>query len=99
MANKDTSRTEKSQANVKRNKNNSKKNKKKKNQSKYKKILKDTFLGILIAGLLCFVVGLGYVFAIIKSTEPLDVNAVLSLNEPSMLYDSNGKYIDNLPTQ
>ncbi|WP_288221127.1 transglycosylase domain-containing protein [uncultured Clostridium sp.] len=98
MANKDTSRTEKSQANVKKNKNNSKKNKKNKNQPKYKKILKGTFLGILIAGLLCFVVGLGYVFAIIKSTPPLDVNAVLSLNEPSMLYDSKGEYIDNLPT-
>jgi penicillin-binding protein 1A len=98
MAKKDTSRTEKSQANVKKNKNNSKKNKKK-NQPKYKKILKGTFLGILIAGLLCIVVGLGYVFAIIKSTDPLDVNAVLSLNEPSMLYDSNGEYIDNLPTE
>lgn len=98
MANKDTSKREKSQANVKKKKNNSKKNKKK-NQPKYKKILKGTFLGILIAGLLCFVVGLGYVFAIIKSTEPLDVNAVLNLNEPSMLYDSNGEYIDNLPTE
>lgn len=97
MANKDTSRTEKSQANVKNKKNNSKKNKKK-NQPKYKKILKGTFLGILIAGLLCFVVGLGYVFAIIKSTPELDVNAVLSLNEPSMLFDSEENYIDNLPT-
>ena len=77
MANKDTSRTEKSQANVKKNKNNGKKNKKK-NQPKYKKILKGTFLGILVALLLCFVVGLGYVFAIIKSTPELDVNAVLS---------------------
>ena len=76
-----------------------KNSKKKKNQPKYKKILKGTFLGILIAGLLCFVVGLGYVFAIIKSTEPLDVNAVLTLNEPSMIYDSEGQYIDNLPTQ
>lgn len=99
MANKDTSRTEKSQANVKDNKNNGKNSKKKKNQPKYKKILKGTFLGILIAGLLCFVVGLGYVFAIIKSTEPLDVNAVLTLNEPSMIYDSEGQYIDNLPTK
>ncbi|WP_291650415.1 PBP1A family penicillin-binding protein [Clostridium sp.] len=99
MANKDTSRTEKSQANVKKNKNNGKNSKNKKNQPKYKKILKGTFLGILIAGLLCFVVGLGYVFAIIKSTEPLDVNSVLALNEPSMLYDSEGQYIDNLPTQ
>lgn len=97
MANKDTSRTEKSQANVKKNKNNSKKNNKK-NQPKYKKILKGTLLGILIAGLLCFVVGIGYVFAIIKSTPELDVNAVLSLNEPSMLFDSEGTYIDNLPT-
>lgn len=99
MATKDTSRTEKSQANVKKNKNSGKNSKKKKNQPKYKKILKGTFLGILIAGLLCFVVGLGYVFAIIKSTEPLDVNAVLTLNEPSMIYDSEGQYIDNLPTQ
>ncbi|MGG7143404.1 transglycosylase domain-containing protein [Clostridium nigeriense] len=97
MAKKDTSKTEKSQATVKKKKNSSKKNKKK-NQPKYKKILKGTFLGILIAGLLCFVVGLGYVFAIIKSTDPLDVNKVLSLNEPSMIYDSNGDYIDNLPT-
>lgn len=97
MANKDTSRTEKSQANVKKNKNNSKKSKKK-NQPKYKKFLKGTFLGILIALLLCVVVGLGYVFAIIKSTEELDVNAVLSLNEPSMLFDNQGTYIDNLPT-
>lgn len=99
MATKDTSRTEKSQANVKKNKNSGKNSKNKKNQPKYKKILKGTFLGILIAGLLCFVVGLGYVFAIIKSTEPLDVNAVLTLNEPSMIYDSEGQYIDNLPTQ
>ncbi|VYU03545.1 peptidase [Clostridium tertium] len=102
MANKETSRSEKSQANVKKKTNNSKrnkKNKKDKNQPKYKKILKGTLLGILIAGLLCFVVGLGYIFAIIKSTDPLDVNAVLNLNEPSMLYDSEGNYIDNLPTE
>lgn len=99
MANKDTSRTEKSQANVKDNKNNGKNSKKKKNQPKYKKILKGTFLGILIAGLLCFVVGLGYVFAIIKSTPPLDVNAVLALNEPSMIYDNQEQYIDNIPTE
>lgn len=99
MANKDTSRTEKSQANVKDNKNNGKNSKKKKNQPKYKKILKGTFLGILIAGLLCFVVGLGYIFAIIKSTPTLDVNAVLALNEPSMIYDSQEQYIDNIPTE
>ena len=98
MANKDTSRKEKSQANVKNSSKKNKKNKKNKKQPKYKKILKGTFLTILIAGLLCFVVGLGYVFAIIKSTPPLDVNAVLSLNEPSMLFDSEGTYIDNLPT-
>ena len=96
MASKDNSKTNKSQATKK---NNSKNSKKKKKQPKYKKILKGTFLTVFIAFLLCFVVLAGYVFAIIKSTEPLDVNAVLNLNEPSMLYDDKGDFIDILPTE
>ena len=40
--------------------------------------------------LLCVVVLAGYIFAIIKSTPELDVNAVLSLSEPSALYDDEG---------
>ncbi|MGL5381505.1 transglycosylase domain-containing protein, partial [Clostridium sp.] len=98
MANKNTSKSEKSQAKTNSG-TTSKKTKKKNSKSKYKKFFKNTLLGILIAGLICFVVGLGYLFAIIKNTPPLDVNAVLNLSQPSMLYDSNGEYIDNLPTE
>lgn len=98
MASKDNSKMEKSQVTDTDNKSNKKSSKEKKNQSKYKKILKGTFISILIVGLLLFVVGLGYVFAIIKSTPPLDVNAVLTLNEPSMLFDNKGQYIDNTPS-
>ncbi|ATD55379.1 transglycosylase domain-containing protein [Clostridium chauvoei] len=92
MAKKDNSKLDKSQAKAKKNGN-------KKNQSKYKKFFKRFLLGILIATLLFSVVGLGYVFAIIKSAPPLDVNAILNLSQPSMLYDNKGQYIDNLPTE
>ncbi|WP_300384030.1 transglycosylase domain-containing protein [Clostridium sp.] len=99
MPNKETSRKEKSQANAKDgNSSNKSRKKSKEAKPKYKKILKGTFLTILITGLLVLVVGLGYVFALIKSTPPLDVNAVLSLNEPSMLFDDEGNFIDNIPT-
>ncbi len=40
----------------------------------------------------------GYAFAIIKTTPPLDVDAVLSLNQPSSLFDNNGDFMDNLHT-
>ena len=49
--------------------------------------------------LLCVVVLAGYIFAIIKSTPELDVNAVLSLSEPSALYDDEGNFIDKIPTE
>ena len=97
MANKDISQTEKSQANNPNGKGKNKSVKKKK--SKYKKILKGTFLTILITGLLAGVVLFGYIFAIIKSTPELDVNKVLSLSEPSIVLDDAGEFIDNLPTE
>lgn len=74
-------------------------NKTKKPQSKFKSILKKTFLGLVVLGIICTVIGLGYVFAIIKSTPPLDVQSVLTLNEPSKLYDSNGEYFENFTTE
>ena len=76
-----------------------KKNSKKKKPSKVGRFFKKFFLTIVILGLICLVVGLGYIFAVIKTAPDLDVNAVLSLNETSMLYDSNGDFIDNLPTE
>lgn len=100
MASKETSRKEKSQANAKDGNSSSTSKKKSKDaKPKYKRILKGTFLTILITGLLVMIVGLGYVFALIKSIPPLDVNAVLSLNEPSMLFDDKGNFIDNIPTE
>ncbi|AYE35448.1 transglycosylase domain-containing protein [Clostridium septicum] len=95
MANKNDSKHDISQAKNKTNK----KNNSKKSQSKYKKIFKRIFLGMLIVLLLFSVIGLGYIFAIIKSAPPLDVNSILNLSQPSMLYDNNGEYIDNLPTE
>lgn len=67
-------------------------------QKKSKKIFKGIGFGLLFCFLAIFVVGAGYAFAIIKTTPPLNVEAVLSLNQPSSLYDSNGDFMDNLHT-
>lgn len=67
-------------------------------QKKAKKIFKGIGFGLLFCFLAIFVVGAGYAFAIIKTTPPLNVEAVLSLNQPSSLYDSNGDFMDNLHT-
>lgn len=48
--------------------------------------------------LIVSVVGAGYLLAIIKTTPPLDVEDVLSLNQASSLYDSNEEFMDNLHT-
>lgn len=73
-----------------------------KKKSKKTKRSKTLFKGILFGLLFCFlailVVGTGYAFAVIKTTPPLNVEAVLSLNQPSSVYDSNGDFMDNLQT-
>lgn len=73
-------------------------NKKPNKQKKARKIFKGIGFGLLFCFLAIFVVGAGYAFAIIKSTPPLNVEAVLLLNQPSSLYDSNGDFMDNLHT-
>ncbi|MGN0144366.1 MAG: transglycosylase domain-containing protein [Clostridium sp.] len=73
-------------------------NKKKRKQNKVKKIFKGVCLGIVFCFAALFVVAAGYAFAIIKTTPPLDVDAVLSLNQPSSLYDNEGNFMDNLHT-
>ncbi|MDR3594220.1 PBP1A family penicillin-binding protein [Clostridium sp.] len=65
-------------------------------QKKGKKIFKGICFGLLFCFMAILVVGVGYAFAIIKTTPPLDVNAVLSLNQASSLYDSSGEFMDNL---
>jgi penicillin-binding protein 1A len=61
---------------------------------------KKLFKGIGFALLFCFfallVVVAGYAFAIIKTTPPLNVDAVLTLNQPSSLYDNKDAFMDNL---
>lgn len=63
-----------------------------------KKVLKGFLFTLLFCFLAIFVIGAGYAFAIIKTTPPLNVEAVLSLNQPSSLYDSSGEFMDNLHT-
>ena len=72
--------------------------KKKHKQKKVKKIFSGICYGLLFCFLATFVVAVGYSFAIIKTTPPLNVEEVLSLNQPSSLYDSNGDFMDNLHT-
>lgn len=67
-------------------------------QKKSKKVFRGIGFGLLFCFLAIFVVGSGYAFAIIKTTPPLNVEAVLSLNQPSSLYDSNEEFMDNLHT-
>ncbi len=74
------------------------KKKLKKKPSNIKRFFKYFFLTILITGLLIGVVGVGYVVAVIKTTPELDVNAIYNLNQPSMLFDDQGEFIDDLPS-
>ena len=67
-------------------------------QKKSKKIFKGICFGLLFCFLAIVVVGAGYTFALIKTTPPLNVDAVLSLNQPSSLYDSSEVFMDNLHT-
>ena len=78
--------------------NKSKKKKIKKKPSKVKRFFKYSFLTIFIVGLILGVAGVGYIVSVVKTTPPLDMNAILNLSQASMLYDDKGDYIDNLPT-
>jgi len=76
---------------------NKKRSKPKKNK-KTKNLFKGIGFGLLFCFLALFVVAAGYTFAVIKTTPPLNVEAVLSLNQPSSLYDSKEVFMDNLHT-
>jgi penicillin-binding protein 1A len=72
-----------------------KKKKKKKTSFKVFKIILITILSLII---LSGVALGGVVLAIINTAPPLDVNEILTLNEPSIIYDSSDKYMDNVIT-
>ncbi len=77
---------------------NSNKRKKKKKLG-FKTLLKRTFFTIFFLILTAMVVGAGYIFAVIKSTPPLDLQAVLNLSQPTSLYDKDGVFMDNLHSE
>jgi len=69
--------------------------KKKKSKHKVIKVIIITLLSLII---LSGVAICGVVLAIINTSPELDVNQILSLNETSKLYDSNGQLMDNVVT-
>ena len=73
--------------------------KKKKKQHGFKIIFKRIILGIFFLILTLMVVGTGYVFAVIKSAPPLDLQAVLNLSQPTSLYDKDGVFMDTLHSE
>ncbi|WP_294405221.1 transglycosylase domain-containing protein [uncultured Clostridium sp.] len=73
-------------------------NKKKSRQNNGIKLFKGICFGLIFCFLALFVMAAGYAFAIIKTTPPLNVDDVLSLNQPSSLFDNDGNFMDNLHT-
>lgn len=67
--------------------------KKKKKKTRFK-ALKIAFITILLIGIFTFVAALGIGLAMIKTAPPLDINKILSLNEPSVIYNDSGKFMD-----
>jgi penicillin-binding protein 1A len=73
-------------------------NKKRKKKKKSRKILRAFLFSFLFLILTVFVVGAGYVYAIIKNAPELNVNNVLSLSQQSRIYDNKGELMDNVQT-
>ncbi|SFU33827.1 penicillin-binding protein 1A [Clostridium sp. DSM 8431] len=73
--------------------------KKKKKKLGFFTILKRLFLTLFFIGLTLGVVGCGYVFAVIKSAPPLDLQAVLNLSQPTSMYDKDGVFMDTLHSE
>lgn len=69
--------------------------KKKKRKSSAFKIILNVFLSIFLVAGVAFG---GIVFAMIKTAPPLNVQQVLTFDEPSILYDDKGQYMDKVIT-
>lgn len=78
------------------NKNNNKVKTGKKKKKNRRKIIKVTFISLFLIFLFTSVAALGVGLAMIKSAPPLDVNKVLSLNEPSVIFDDKEKLMDTV---
>ena len=80
-------------------KNNQQKFKKPKNQSKAKKFFKWFFITILALVITAVTIIGVYVLSIISSAPKLDVEAIQSLNQPSIIYDDKGDFMDSVITR
>ncbi|WP_434290382.1 transglycosylase domain-containing protein [Clostridium botulinum] len=69
--------------------------KKKKRKSSAFKIILNVFLSIFLVAGVAFG---GIVFAMIKTAPPLNVQQILTFDEPSILYDDKGQYMDKVIT-
>ena len=78
------------------NNNNKAKVGKKKKKKNRRKILKITVLSLFLVFLFTSVAALGVGLAMIKTAPALDVNKVLSLNEPSVILDDKDKLMDTV---
>lgn len=72
-----------------------KKKKKKRTGLKIFKIILITILSLAILG---GVAGAGVTLAIVKTAPPLDINQILTLNEPSTIVDNADVFMDNVAT-
>ncbi len=63
-----------------------------------KRAFKITLITILSLFILTSVACFGVVLAIIQNAPPLDVNQILTLNEPSVLYDNKNQFMDIVVT-
>lgn len=53
---------------------------------------------IISIGMLGGVAFAGVMLAMVKTAPELDINVILTLNEPSVLYDDKGEFMDEAPT-
>ncbi|GFP76873.1 transglycosylase domain-containing protein [Clostridium fungisolvens] len=73
-------------------------NNKRKKKKKSRKVLRIFLFSFLFLILSAFVVGGGYVYAIVKNAPELNVNNVLSLSQQSRIYDNKEQLMDNVQT-
>ena len=73
--------------------------KKVKKKKPIKKAIKIFFITLLSIFVLIGVACAGIALAMIKTAPELNINQILTLNEPSVLYDDKGKYMDDVLTE
>ncbi|WP_097026242.1 transglycosylase domain-containing protein [Clostridium peptidivorans] len=60
------------------------------------KVFKITIITLILLFVFGTIATMGVVLAMVKTAPPLDVNKVLSLNEPSVIYNDSGQFMDTV---